>query len=205
MLRRFTAPVLVLAFMAAASTASTLTKAVSLPPAHFAETATVVSEPIGIGTSVTTERGWQEKRGLLGLVPADTFLRAVIDRRSGATVFQVYQRLNYVARDWRFYRAASYETAAGPVDVETVQLAHDVDCTGSRSLQGCMYREEVAYIVPEAVLRSIAALYRPGQALAWRMRFTARSGDSYKDGLAPAEVVGFLQVVDRERGAQNAG
>lgn len=69
--------------------------AINLTPEHFKNTATVKDDSLDTIATITTVNGFQEKRGLLGIVWDDNFLRAHINKKTGQTSFQVYQSIYY--------------------------------------------------------------------------------------------------------------
>lgn len=77
---------------------SQIQTALSLTKEHFKNTTTVKDDPLDTVATITTVNGFQEKRGLLGIVWDDNFLRAFIDKKSGKTSFQVYQVIYYQGR-----------------------------------------------------------------------------------------------------------
>ena len=174
---------------------SQLQTALSLTKEHFKSTATVKDDSLDTVATITTVNGFQEKRGLLGIVWDDNFLRAFIDKKSGKTSFQLYQIIYYQAGGWNFFQTINFETPSGPQSKPVTIIKRDVNCTGSR-YSGCTYVEHVGFDVDEGLLRTIAQGYSPGQRSGWRFKFTARSGQDYNDGMLPAEVAGLLDKVD---------
>lgn len=124
---------------------------------------------------------------------AVAFLRAMVDKTSGKTVFQVYSVINY-SIDWRFYERANYETAAGPQQVDLIKISRDV--TSCR--YGCSYSEHVAFELPEAQVRENAAL--PADAK-WKFRLKSKAGVDSDVEIEPAEFGGLLGAVDEYRAA----
>jgi len=183
---------------------SQLQTALSLTKEHFKNTATVKDDFLDTVATITTINGFQEKRGLLGIVWDDNFLRAHIDKKSGKTSFQLYQVIYYQRSGWNFFQTVNFETASGPQSKPLTIIKRDVDCTGSR-YSGCTYIEHVAFDVDEDLLRTIAQGYSPGQRAAWRFKFTARSGQDYNDGMLPAEVAGLLEKVDEYLASKGLG
>ena len=61
----------------------------------------------------------------------------------------------------------------------------------------CAREDHLAFVVPETVLRGVAATYRPGASVPWRFRLKAQNGIDWEDRLMPAEVAGLLIAVDR--------
>ena len=51
----------------------------SLTTEHFRDTATVKEDPLGAMTTISTENGFVERRGLMGMVWNDEYLTGVVD------------------------------------------------------------------------------------------------------------------------------
>ena len=175
--------------------------ALSLTKEHFRSTAAVKDDSLDTVATITTVNGFQEKRGLLGIVWDDNFLRAFIDKKTGRTTIQLYQIIYYQGSGWNFYQTVNFETPAGPQSKPVTVIKRDVDCTGSR-YSGCTYVEHVGFDVDEDLLRTIAGSYQPGQRDGWKFKFVAKSGREYNDGMLPAEVAGFLEAIDSYRAAK---
>ncbi|HJV28862.1 MAG TPA: hypothetical protein VJ673_24515 [Aromatoleum sp.] len=172
--------------------------AISLTREHFRSTATIKDDPLDTIATINTANGFKEKRGLLGIVWDDNFLRAFIDKKSGKTTFQVYQVIYYQGSGWNFYQSVNFETPNGPVSVPVTVIDRSVECSGSR-YGGCTYTEHIGFDLDESLLRTIAAGYQAGQPVAWKFKFNAKSGAEYRDGMLPAEIAGILDAVDGYR------
>lgn len=177
-----------------------LEEALALTKEHFFSTASVQDDSLETTARVTTVNGFQEKRGLLGMVWDDNFMRAFVNKKTGATSYQVYQVIVYQAPSWRFYNSVNFETADGPKSVAATIIDRDVSCRASR-YSGCTYYEHVAFDVDEELLRKISSAYSPGQRIAWKFRFKSKAGVDHNDGMLLAEVAGFLDRVDSYRSA----
>jgi hypothetical protein len=173
----------------------------AMTPQDFERTASVKDDALEVLATITTEPGYQEKHGLLRIVWSDNFLRAFIDKGSGAVRYQLYQRIVYGARLYKYFRLANYETSAGPKSVETLDLGRTEDCSRSRLYGGCTRTETLAIPLDASLLKTIAAQYAPGADTAWHFRFKAQSGEDFDGMMAPAEVAGLLaKVADYRRG-----
>lgn len=170
----------------------------ALTPADFQRTATLKDDPLDTTAQISTEPGFQEKRGLLKFVSYDNFLRAFIDKKTGRTDFQVYQYINY-GGSWRFYQTANFETPAGPESKQVTVISRDV---GSCSTYGCSFTEHIGFDVAEDLLRSIAAGYAAAPGSVWRFKFGSKAGGDWQDGMATAEVAGLLAAVDIYRASR---
>jgi hypothetical protein len=165
----------------------------SLTMDHFRDTATVKDDALDTVATISTQNGYQEKRGLLRIVWNDTFLRGFIDKATRRHSFQVYQLISYKAAGWRYYESANYQTPSGPRSTPVTVISRDVtDCSGGN----CYYAEHIAFAVDEDLLRTIASSFVPGKAVLWQYKFIPKSGDDFIDGLSNAEVAGFLAKVD---------
>lgn len=171
-------------------------EALALTPEHFETTATYKDDELETVAEVNTAGGFQDRGGLLRVVSNDNFLRAYIDKRTGATQFQVYQFVSYDG-DWRFFYGVNYETTDGPRAVELIQIDRKVLTCGRYT--GCSYIEHFAFPVEESLLREIAAKYDPANPSAWRFKFKSKSGKEWQDGMLPAEIAGLLRAVDRQK------
>lgn len=162
----------------------------SLDAEHFTQTATVTQE--ARATRITTERGYVERRGLLGEVWHDEFLTALIDHDSHRVSYQMDVSITYRGA-LRSYTSAQYR---GLEKLETVPVSvlkrEAINCpTGE-----CTYTEHLAVPIDEAVLRHIAQGYVPGKPQLWTFRIIAKGGPDYRGALSNAEVVGLIGKVD---------
>ncbi|WP_420553820.1 hypothetical protein [Neptuniibacter marinus] len=117
-----------------------------------------------------------------------------MNKKTGATTFQVYNSIYYKGSGWKFYNRVNYETPDGPKSKKLTVIDRDVDCTGSR-YGGCTHNEHVAFTVDAALLETIANKYRPSMRAAWKYKVIPKAGDDYNNGLLPAEIVAIVEVV----------
>ncbi len=181
----------------------------AMTPQDFERSATVKDDGLELVATITTEPGYQERHGLLRLVWSDNFLRAFVNKTSGAVTYQLYQRIVYQGRLYKYFWTVNYETPSGPRAVETLNLGRTAQCSRSQLYGGCTRTENLAVPIDEPLLRTIAARYVPGVDAGWHFRFKAQTGDDYDGVMAPAEVAGLLAAVadyKRQHGlAQRAG
>jgi len=175
-----------------------LQAAFSLTKEHFKNTATIKDDSLDTTAVITTLNGFQEKRGLLGIVWDDNFLRAFINKKTGKFSIQLYQVISYQGSGWNFYQSVNYETPNGPEARQVSSINRDVDCSNAR-YGGCKYTEHIGFEVDEKLLRTIAAGYQPGQQVVWKFKFNAKSGKEHNNGMLPAEIAGFFEAVDEYR------
>jgi hypothetical protein len=167
----------------------------ALTPADFQSTLTVKDDALDTVARISTEEGFQEKRGLLRIVWNDNFLRAFIDKKTGKTDFQLYQIIGYDGA-WRFYETVNYETPSGPDSKPVTVIDRNVDGCGT---YGCSFTEHIGFDVPEDLLRQIAASYTPTTPHAWHFKFGSKAGVEFQDGINVAEAAAILSAVDQYR------
>jgi hypothetical protein len=172
---------------------------IEMTPAQFEAASDLRDDALETVATITTRNGWQQHDGLLGIVNTDAFLRAFIDKKSGATRFQVYHAMHYIARHRDSFITVNFETPTGPTTAPlTVIFRTRDDC---RRASGCLFDEVVGFDVDETLVRNLAARYVPGQAVAWHYRLKAHSGVTRDDGFVAAEIAGVLAAVDHYRAA----
>jgi hypothetical protein len=167
----------------------------AMSPADFQQRITLKDDGLDTVARLSSENGFQEKRGLLKFQSYDNFLRAFVDKKTGRTEFQIYQWITY-GGDWRFYDTVNFETPAGPDSKQLTVIDRDV--TGC-SQYGCSFAEHVGFEVDERLLRQIAARANSPTEPIWRFKFGSKSGQEWQDGMSAAEVAGFLAAVDSYR------
>ncbi len=185
----------IIALAGCATRQSQLEAYLTLDKEHFRNTVTIKDDSLDTVARFSTVNGFQEKRGVLGIMWDDNFLRGFIDKKTGKRSYQVYNLIQYTGSNWRFYNLVNYEAPGGPRSKELILISRDVNCSGSR-YGGCTYAEHVAFDVDEELLRFVARLYQPGARVAWRYKLVPKRGEDYQDGLLPAEIAGFLQRMD---------
>jgi hypothetical protein len=169
----------------------------ALTPQGVCDLVQVKDDDLDTIATFSSSNAFHLKHGFFSDSDFHPFLRAFIDKRSGATTFQVYEHTLYSDTSWRFYNSATYATAAGPVASAVTVIDREVNSCDAYG--ECSYTEDIAFDVPEATLRAIAASYTPNTLNLWLFKFGAHSGDDLKDGLMPAEVAGLLMAVDHYR------
>lgn len=164
------------------------------PPEHFRDTVTIKDDSMETVVTFTTVNGFQEKRGLLGIVWNDNFIRAFMDKKTGTVSYQLYQTVMYEG-DWRFYTSVNYETPEGLESAELVKIDSSVGgCSGYRSQ--CTLRETIGFPIGAQLMKEIADKYKPGSVSAWKFRMKSKAGQDWDDGVLPAEAAGLLQAID---------
>lgn len=167
----------------------------ALTPSDFQRAMTMKDDSLDTVARISTEKGYQEKQGLLGIVWNDNFLRAFIDKKTGETTYQLYQIISYDG-DWRFYQTVNYEAPDGPESKEVTVIDRSVDACGTYR---CSFTEHLGFDVPEQLMRQLAGSYTPEVPRAWHFKFGSKAGVEFQDGVNVAEVVAILSAVDQYR------
>lgn len=172
----------------------------SLGMEHFRDTASVDADPAGGLTTISTEPGFVEHSGLVGMVWHDEFLTAVIDAKTGRTSFAIDVSITYSGAR-RSYLNASLAGMNGPAAVvPTLVKTESANCAVSE----CMYTDHLTIPVDEALLRRLAAAYVPGKPIPLTYTLTPKRGADYRGELSNAEIAGLLAKVDGYSAAPKA-
>jgi hypothetical protein len=166
-----------------------------MTPEQFEHSASIKDDDLEMVTTITTQPGHPAKRGLLGVVGSDNFLRAFVSKTTGAATYQLYQMILDRHYKQNSYDQINYETPHGTKTATLIKLVRDEDCSMRRLWGVCAYYESVAVPIDEALLTEIAARYQPGQDAVWKFRFKAESGLDHDDAMTAAEVAGLLAAV----------
>jgi hypothetical protein len=161
---------------------------------QFQARAQVIDDHLETDTVISTEKAFRHTRGLFKTPWNDNYLRAVVDKRTGAARFEVRQILKYPG-SFRGYGEVNYQTSAWPVSAAVVKVRDNAqNCALFEAGEVCF--EDVTFTVDEAHLRDIAARYdaaAPGQ---WTFKFKAGDAYEHRTAIVQAEVVGLLRAVD---------
>jgi hypothetical protein len=164
----------------------------ALTAEHFHARTDVVDDPLDIETVISTERGFYTGKSLFRASSDDNHLRAFVDKRTGATRFEVRQTLNYPGAI-RGYSQAWRQTAQWPAAAPVTRIRDNAPhCTLFEAPEVC--REEVSFVVPEHELRHIA-----GASGAWAFKFKSDHGHEHRTAITHAEIEGLLRAVDNYR------
>lgn len=167
-------------------------KQAALTADHFHAKTQIVDDHLDVETVIHSERGFQTGKGLFKSPTNDNHLRAVVDKRTGATRFEVRQVLTYMG-PVRHYGEVSYQTAQWPVAAPVTRIKDNAGhCFLFEAPELC--REEIAFDVSESELRRAAA--EPG---AWSFKFTSDRGYEHRTAITHAEIAGLLKAVDGYR------
>jgi len=171
-------------------------RASALSPEHFHSATVTEDDPLEFSTVISTEAAHRGGK-VRGTITADPHLRAVIDRRSGTTRYEVRKAVRYWAPR-RHFEAAQF-LDAGELQRAPLALArHGADDCPDAEYGGlCIFAKDVAFHVDERVLRDLAA--RESADDVWSFRIKEAAGRDLTGAIVPAEAAGLLAAVDRYR------
>lgn len=159
---------------------------------HFHAKTRITDDPLDVETVISSERGFRTGQGLFRSPTSDNHLRAIVDKRSGATRFEVHQTLMYPG-SIRGYGEVSYQTGQWPLTAPVTKIRDNAgQCFLFEAPEIC--REEVSFSVSESELRRAAAA--PG---AWSFKFKSDRGYEHRTAITHAEIEGLLKAVDGYR------
>jgi hypothetical protein len=120
-------------------------------------------------------------------------LRGAIDKKTGLTIYALFQVIQYSGYEWQFFQSVNVETPTGTVALPVTVASRGVNGCADRN---CWYTEQLSVNLDESLLRSIARKYVQGQPIAWKSKFSPKSGDDITYTMAVAEVAGFMDHMD---------
>ncbi len=165
-----------------------------LTPGDVARLVSTTDDDLEAVATLTTERAFTSPGGFTYRVRADNFLRALIDKKSGRTIFQLYAQLAYTGEARRF-NGANFQLAGTLASGPLILSSSTVDCPYGV----CLHEDHIAFEVPEALLRELTTHADERPVRPWRFRLKAQSGEDWTDDMAPAEAAGLLAAVDHYR------
>lgn len=176
-------------------------QALSLDVSHFRRTIKIKDGPLENLVVFSTQSGFQEKRGLLGIVWNDQFIRGFLEKKSGKKYYQVYVYLMHQSKGWLYPYQANFGKPL--MTARTKSIDSDVSCSGSR-YSGCTYVEQFGFVVPERELRRIQNNATPNDMKnkAWVFKVKTKSGRDYRGIIFLAEIIALLETMDAYRPIQ---
>lgn len=173
----------------------------AMSPDAFHAATTVVDDPLEFHAAFSTQKAHREGWRLFNAQGHDNHLRAIVDKRTGATRYEVRTQLRYYGSQ-RAYRSAHYATPAGlqatPLTLE--RDARDPCATNDNNNDfNCALTKTIAFELDEPALRAIAAQYRAGGQHSWTFKLKDDTGADIRTGIVPAEAAGLLKAVETYR------
>ncbi len=175
--------------------AKELAKIGAITPADFRQSATVADDQLEPVATIATAKGFSSYGRFTDRVKSDNFFRAMIDKGSGTTIYQLYTEVTYNFA-WRNFSSASVMIGGRPQSLSLTVISREmVTC----AYGSCAYRETVAIPLTEAQLREIATAGSAGPIRLWPYRLKAQNGVDFEDAAIPAEAAGLLLAVETYR------
>jgi hypothetical protein len=167
---------------------------VSMTPEHFRDTAQILDDQLETTAIISMEPGFHARHNLaVDRLVCDAYLRAFVEKQSGATTYQLYVDASYSGHDRRLYNTIVYRTPQGIQSAPVIVISRDrANCRKD----DCMHRDVVAFDMPEAMLREIAATYTPNVRNGWLFKIKGKFLDTdIEDVIMPSEAAGLLMAV----------
>lgn len=169
----------------------------ALSPADFAAQIHVADDQGAVVLS--TREGYARGRVVQGAHVDDVHLRAVVDKASGRTTWQVWHDLVTVRRHRNVvsveYRAGGQLRSARPIGLDHAFG----QCPPTDGPGFCNKITRIGFELPEQAVREMAASYVAGSRTPWRLHFRDASGRDVTSGLAPAEAAGLVAALEAWR------
>ncbi|RZV37301.1 MAG: hypothetical protein EX272_05765 [Chromatiales bacterium] len=198
---KFTNTILVCAITAfiagcAASPQQKLDELLSLDEAHFRDAMTITDDSLETTVVFSTQGGWAEKHGVLGIVWSDSFLRGYIDKQTGHKTFQAYVAMRHTLGGWAHPYQANYGKPLRTTDVSKVST--DVDCSASDLYGSCKYEEHVVFTIhPDEVLRIWTEVTPEDfKTKVWKFRIKNQGTKDYDDGIPLPEMLALVNAMN---------
>jgi hypothetical protein len=189
-------PFLILSFLLpATASAAPDRKLAAMTPETFRAATRTIDDPLEFDAILSTERAYRRGKAAKGTVGSDAWLRAVVDRQTGAARYEVWQAISYYGPR-RSYRTAHYATAGGVERTPLALVRHDADmCPNVEVMGDCVLNKTAVFAVSEAQLRHVASRYRAGGTEPWRFKLKDDGGLDVVNMIMPAEAAGLLLAV----------
>jgi len=171
----------------------------AMSPAAFRSATIVQDDPLESHATLSTEKAHRERWTWLKPDGHDNHLRAIVDKTSGATHYEVRTTVRYFGTQ-RDYRSAHFATEGGLRRAELSLARHGREnCATNDNNFNCALTKTIAFTVDEDVIRAIAARHAVGKPESWRFKLKDDGGNDIVSGIVPAEAAGLLDAVDGYR------
>ncbi|MGH6781154.1 MAG: hypothetical protein ACREB5_03480 [Sphingomonadaceae bacterium] len=187
-----------LAAPAAANSPTMPRKLAKMDAEAFRSATTVNDDRLEFDTVISTRDGFRKQMRMNGSAWGDNHVEAHIDKRTGATRFEVHQSVRYLGSR-RSYGTVHFEDRDGTLVARPIdRTRHGEDVCPNSDFNGdCSLTKQLVFSVDEKLLKTIIA--RDG---GWSFKFKGNRSDKSDDllaQLAPAEVEGLLLAVNDYR------
>ena len=173
--------------------AKQMAKLQSMTPESVAAAIATTDDALAVVATLDTFKAYFSRGAFTDRTRSDAFFRALMDKKTGVVVFQLYQTLSYTG-EARHFKIANYASSAGVQSAPVIYISTEIPtCTYGL----CSFTDDVSVLIPESELREIAAAYRQGSSVPWRYKLRAANGIDWEDRFMPAEAAGLLLAVER--------
>lgn len=143
------------------------------------------------GVTAITNKGW-----IASTTIEPSFLRAFIDKKTGAITAQIYHVATYGGRGFQNFDRATYDAPHGLVETKADRIAIDVSCYRS----SCTHYEDIGIPISFADLEAAADKFDPNNPMtALRYRLFGQGGEKIDEAVPGNEIVAFVAVARRMR------
>jgi hypothetical protein len=187
-----------------AATAPLPIRVAALPAEHFARAVKVNDDQLEPYVSFTSRAAHKRHHVLGAGTQGDVHLTAHLDRETGTVSYRVWHDITNTDAPRELTRV--HYRAGGKVAQTQLSFARhwDSNCVPRETGGQCDQRIRVAFDLPEAVVRDIAASHEQGSRQGWAFRYKDAHGSDLDAVLPPAEAAGLVSAIDRWR-AGHAG
>jgi hypothetical protein len=168
-----------------------------LSPDQIADRVQVVDDPLEEHVVFSTKGVFRNSGVKDDVAVHDGFLEARKTRAGGEVVWRVRHDLTYSGAR-RDVKLVHVNTPDGLLKIAPGAVRRWSEDCGDVAVV-CSQHLSVEFDLPETAVRHIAAAWRPGDRTPWRVRFKDARGQDVTVGLAPVEVAGLVDAVDRAR------
>ncbi len=180
-------------------------KLAAMTPADVTAKARIADDPLERHIIISTDRAFRGSRSIDGGLEGRAHLRAIIDRATMATRFEVRQETVYSGPRKDLYQV-NYRRNGAFVESSLALAVHEPDnCPHADTTGSCILTKTVAFELTEPLVREIAALYEPRSRTPWAYRLKDRNGKDITGGIAPAEASGLLEALEQWRKRDREG
>ena len=167
----------------------------TMTPDRVRAATTVRDDPLEHHADFSTRKAHRQGWALFSRDAHDNHLRAIVDKRTGHTRYEVRTEVRYYGAQ-RDYRSAHYATAAGLQKADLTLTRHGEErCATNDFNFNCALTKTIAFELDEGVVRAIAASRDPS----WAFKLKDDTGSDIQSAIVPAEAAGLLQAVDAYR------
>lgn len=179
-------------------------KLAAMTPADVEAKARIADDPLERHVIISTDRAFRGSRPIDGGDQSQAHLRAIVDRATMTTRFEVRQETVYSGPRKELYQV-NYLQNGALVEAALALAVHESDsCPQADMIGSCILTKTVAFELTEPLVREIAALYKPRSRTPWAYRIKDRNGNDITGGIAPAEASGLLEALEKWRESDGA-